>query len=173
MTRKTPSRTKSAATAASLQLTQGKLAALLGITQQRVSQLCQQGLFTSLASGKINAWAAVPAYVRSIKERPDDGSRQLRERRTALIDLRLRRESRDLISAAEINEPLAEIIMVFRNELTGLPAGVTRDLDLRRVIESYIGDMLDRLRQKFDALEDAAKSGRECFDDEGDGDGED
>jgi hypothetical protein len=61
MTRKTTKTTKTKTAKPVGPLTQGQLGALLGTSQQRISQLLKEGLFSALKSGRIDPFIAIAA----------------------------------------------------------------------------------------------------------------
>jgi hypothetical protein len=152
-------------------MTQGELARLIGITQQRVSQLLQQGVLTALASGKLNPFAAVPAYVASIKT--DGGMNRIRTLKAQELEQRIARERNELISLEDVNFAVGMIASKFCGELAGVAAASTRDLGLREIIQSHLTAAILRFKASLDAMADDAKAGKPIADDVGGDDEED
>jgi hypothetical protein len=142
--------------------TRAEFAAHVGLTQQRVGQLIAENVIPLHDDGSIDRDAGRLAYIDRLRTDAgrSDSARRVQDVRAEVLKFKLEKERNEWVRVEEINVVVGEILMAFRNELIGLPAGVTRDLDQRRVIESYVGDMLGRLRKRFEALEEAAKSGR-------------
>ncbi|MCS3896442.1 hypothetical protein M2171_005575 [Bradyrhizobium japonicum USDA 38] len=163
-------RTKKAATKPFPTLTQGHLGALIGTSQQRVSQLLKEGLFSALPGGKIDPFAAVPAYCRAIRKMPDENMARIRAARAREIEQRVLREERKLVPLADVNEIVTDVLSTFRSELSGLPAACTRDLEQHAVIEANLNDTIDRCRQRFEAKEKALRNGEPLYLDEVDDD---
>jgi hypothetical protein len=151
-------------------LTQGQLGALLGTSQQRVSQLVKEGLFAPLKNGRIDPFVAVPAYVRAVRKVPDEAMGRIRAARAREIEQRVAREANRLILLDDVLEATAEIVGAFRAELSGLPAACTRDLTERAVIERNLNGAIDRTRRRLDAMGKAVASGRPLLEDDGAGD---
>lgn len=88
------------------------------------------------------------AYIRHLRERHSrrNGSdSHLREARAREIEVRTAQRLGKLVRLEEFDDFVDELCGIFRTELSGLPARVTRDLMLRRAIEREITGMLHRV----------------------------
>jgi hypothetical protein len=154
-------------------LTQGQLGALLGTSQQRVSQLLKEGLFSALKNGRIDPFIAIPAYCRAIRKTPDAGMSRIRDLRAQELEARLAKERNETVPVDEINYVMGTIIHAFSAELHGIAAASTRDLELREIFQNNLNSAIDRCRTRFAAMGDDAAAGRLVDDAGGDYDGED
>jgi len=123
---------------------------------ERVRQLARAGWFQSEGSRAGHKGAAyrlldiVHGYIRF---RDDEGRRgtktaaasRIAEARSREVELRNAYREGHLIELEEALETVEAIMGVLRLNLSGLPARVTRDLQLRRTIETAINDILDSL----------------------------
>ncbi|MEH2508563.1 hypothetical protein V1290_007374 [Bradyrhizobium sp. AZCC 1578] len=168
-TTKKPTNKKTARTAktTALELTQGKLAILLGVTQQRISQMIQQGVFPTLPNGKLDGWRVVPTYIASLKQ-TDNGMDRIRTLKAQELEQRIARERNELISLEDVNYAVGMIASKFCGELAGVAAASTRDLGLREIIQSHLTAAILRFKASLAALADDAKAGKPIADDEGD-----
>jgi hypothetical protein len=150
--------------------TRAQFAAHVGLTPQRVGQLIAENVVPTFEDGSIDRDAGRLSYIDRLRTDAgrSDSARRVQDVRADMLRFKLEREKGEWARMDELNEVIGEILMTFRSELVGLPAGVTRDLNLRREIESYLNGSLDRLRKRFKELEDACRSGRLILDDEGD-----
>ncbi len=88
------------------------------------------------------------AYIRYLRERhskPSAADSHLREARAREIEVRTAERLGKLVAVEEFDAMIDELCGVFRTELSGLPARVTRDVALRRTIEREINGMLGRI----------------------------
>lgn len=68
------------------------------------------------------------------------------EARTREAEIRMAKMTRDLISMSDAEDVISEFAAMVLASLTGLPARVTRDLDLRQKIEAEIDGAIDQIR---------------------------
>ncbi len=88
------------------------------------------------------------AYIRHLRERHSrrNGSNShLREARAREIEVRTAQRLGKLVPLEDFDAFVDELCGIFRTELSGLPARVTRDLMLRRTVEQEITVMLHRV----------------------------
>ncbi|MBR1157201.1 hypothetical protein [Bradyrhizobium sp. JYMT SZCCT0428] len=106
------------------------------------------------------------AYIRFLRQGASrraasgDSGAQLREARAREIEMRIARETEQLILLEDVETVMQEVVSSFCAELNGLAAACTRDLTLRGVIEDQVGSAIDRCRER---LEQAVRT---RFDDE-------
>ncbi|MET3965432.1 hypothetical protein [Bradyrhizobium sp. S3.9.1] len=172
MTRKTTKAAKTKPAKPVGPLTQGQLGALLGTSQQRVSQLLKEGLFSALKNGRIDPFIAVPAYCRAIRKVPDAGMSRIRDLRAQELEARLAKERNESISLDDVNYAVGMIVSGFCGELAGVAAASTRDLGQRETIQGHLSAAIYRFKASLDAVADDAKAGRLNADDAGGDDDE-
>lgn len=134
----------------------GELAAILGITDRRVRQLVDEGIFFRTGRGRYPLAESVQAYVewrlKSERDRhagktPQDRVAELRARE---IEQRIALKDRELITTAEHDAVFDEAFGLLKAALIGLPAALTRDLTQRRAIEDAIDGALNRTAARFE-----------------------
>ena len=94
------------------------------------------------------------AYIRYLRERhskPGAADSHLREARAREIEVRTAERLGKLVAVEEFDAMIDELCGVFRTELSGLPARVTRDVMLRRTIEREINGILNRIADVAEA----------------------
>ena len=152
-------------------ITIAKAAVLLECTERWVRELCNRGYIPKPARGMVPLVGAVRGCVRALKddERRHSKSaeaRRVQEARAKEIELRIARESGDLIPTVAAEETFAEVLGVFRQRLAGVPAAATRDLTIRdaidREIETAISDCRDQFRRRKEELLAGIKKGRKA-----------
>ena len=132
-------------------------------TVERVRQLSKDGWIPREGSGQMQRFRLLDVVQGYIRFRDDADRRSSKSAaQSRITDARSREvELRNAIREGkliELDEALATVEMVlgvFRQQLTGLPARVTRDLVLRRTMETAIHDILDRIA---DIAEQRAKA---------------
>ena len=125
------------------------LAELLTLTAQRVDQLVREGWIEKPSRGNYALVAGVQGYIRFLKDDERRSSKtaaesRVRDMRADEIALRIEERSKKLINEAraEALGLVDEVIGGLKADLYALPARVTKDLSLRRVIEEAIEDAL-------------------------------
>lgn len=143
----------------SAEITATAAANLLGITAQRVGQLNRDGFIAS----PITTETAVRGYLAFVKDEQRRASRSAvnskkDDARTREINLRIAERSHRLIETDEAVALVDEVIGTFRQSLAGLASRTTRDLTLRKKIET---DVEETLRKVADILEERGRALRE------------
>jgi hypothetical protein len=116
---------------------------LLGVTPTYIGRIAKEGALVRGADGKFRLGDVVPAFVvhqRAEKKRSakSAGEARVANARAEQLELRTAREKHELIPMSESQYVLELCIGLVLTELSSLPASVTRDLQLRRVIETKI-----------------------------------
>jgi hypothetical protein len=140
------------------------LAGLFGVTDRQARNLLEMSKVKSRARGHwplAEAVRAVLAQARESRE-PDQLSaaraRALNAKAKAQ-EVALARTERDLIPLEEAIAVMDELCAVTREVLIGLPARITRDLDLRRKIEAEVHAGQLRIVRKLTAGAAALREG--------------
>jgi hypothetical protein len=128
-------------------------ARLLMIGPERVRQLVKAGWINKIEKDRFHLVDVVQGYIkfrnsedrRSSKTAADS---RVRDARAHEIELRVAIKMRDLMRHDEHVEILDEVVGLFRSELSGLPARVTRDLHERVRIEQAVNEILDRISSR-------------------------
>ncbi|MDC7784779.1 hypothetical protein PQJ75_00740 [Rhodoplanes sp. TEM] len=131
-------------------ITTAQAAALLKCTPQWIRQLEKQGYFRRLGRDQYQLVAVVQGYVdfKNSEERRSSktaADARVRDARAREYELKNAERERKLVQFDEHIAIVDEMAGMVRSEFAGLPARVTRDLQLRRTIEQAVNDILDRL----------------------------
>jgi hypothetical protein len=140
-------------------VTQGALAALLGLTVRHVASLGERGILKSAPEGGYHLTASVHGYLKFLKESAKDRTKtashsRLQDARVRALTLRTARDARQLIETSEAVAVLDEVVGVLRAEVEGAAAAATRDLTIRRKFEKHLNDAFARAQARI--LEKAA-----------------
>ena len=130
---------------------------LIGKSQPWVNKLVKDGFIKRTARGLYSPAAVAQGYAASLIEQRKKASRTgtlslVQAARAREIDLPIARAESKLITTEEMLETVDEIIGMLKADCDGVPASVTRDQILRRLIESALDAIFtraaDRLEQK-------------------------
>lgn len=130
------------------------MAKALGISDERVRQLMNEGVLKQSAYNKFHrddttrAYASMLRDQRHLVNRTTSESR-VRDARATEIEMRTAERSRKLIPLDEALESNASVCGAVRTEFGGLAARVTRDLVLRREIEKAVNDCFARIANRL------------------------
>ncbi|HEV8503706.1 MAG TPA: hypothetical protein VGR63_19195 [Casimicrobiaceae bacterium] len=128
-------------------------ARLLMKSAERIRQLSREGWIPKHGTGANTRYALVDVVQGYIRFRDDVEKRQTKtaaatrisDARAREIELRTAIREGRLIDLDEALEAVEDLVGLLRSELSGLPARCTRDLQLRRTIETARNDILDRI----------------------------
>ena len=132
------------------------LAKICNITERRVQQLVDLGVFEKVARGKHRSPGCAAAYKDyclkcEMDRRPDgDTARDLFEsERTRKLKLENDARDRELIELTETMTALDFIVGEIRTSLAGIPARIAEDVAQRRRAEDEIDKVLTELARRF------------------------
>lgn len=132
----------------------GQMARLLMLTRERLRQLAKEGVIPAAERGKYPLVQTVQAYLewlrdddrRAAQSRPDAALASARERE---IRLRLAQREATLIDASDAQAFHRFSSGLYRNELAGLGASVSRDPIIAGQINAALTAALDRFDARF------------------------
>lgn len=138
---------------------------LLMKSGERIRQLVREGWIPKHGTGANTRYALVDVVQGYIRFRDDVEKRatktaaatRISDARAREIELRTAIREGHLIDLDEAIEAVEELMGLLRSELSGLPARCTRDLQVRRTIETARNDILERIADL--AAEKAAAMG--------------
>lgn len=148
-------------------VTASVLARHLDLTVQRVSTLANQGLIPRNVDGTFEQGAARIAYIRMVRRfaatraGTGDKTTPLIETKTLKAKLDLAIAQGEFVKIDEVEATLTEAFANLRNELSGIGASVTRDLQLRALIDEKVNDGIARVRNSLEAAATSAFSDSE------------
>ena len=134
------------------QTTIGKI---LGLTPRWIRQLTAENVIKKNGRGKYPVAASVQAYVAWVKAAqqraaPSDAKERLLQARAKSIELQNAEREHRLVDTEEAIGALDEIVGIFRSEMDGLPARLTRDLDERKIVEQAVDAIGHRAADKLE-----------------------
>lgn len=126
---------------------------LLMLTKQRVQQLVKAGYIPKPAKDTYPVVGAVQGYIKFLKDDERRTSKvqadsRVRDARAKEIELRIAERERDLIPIEDAKGEIAALVSDVRAEIVGLGARVTRDMELRRQIDTEVDGILGRLAER-------------------------
>ena len=127
---------------------------ILGLTARRVTQLVAEGVIPRTGRGKYPIAKAIAGYLKWLQDAkqrtaPSAARERLIEARARSIELQNEEREHKLIDADEAIGALDEIVGIFRSEMDGLPARLTRDLDERKIVEDAVNAIGNRAADKL------------------------
>jgi hypothetical protein len=139
-------------------------ARLLMVSEERVRQLAKMDYVPKAARGKYPLIGLVQGYIRFLKDEERRSSKsatasRMQEAKATEIDMRIAEKRRELIPLEEAEAVVDVLVGRIRSEFSGLPIRVTRDMTLRRELESEVNGSLNRIGETMVALAQTLREG--------------
>jgi phage terminase Nu1 subunit (DNA packaging protein) len=146
-------------------LTSDQAARLIMKSSERIRQLAKLGWIAYEGTGQDRRYRMLDVVQGYIRFRDDEDRRssksaahsRITDARSREVELRNAQREGRLIELEEALGVIEAILALFRLQLIGLPARVTRDLQFRRTIETAVNDILNQIadfaREKSVAVE--------------------
>ncbi|XIA64511.1 hypothetical protein ACFIOY_37680 [Bradyrhizobium sp. TZ2] len=120
------------------------------VSAERVRQLAKEGWIEKAGKDQFYLVDVVQGYIRFRNDSERRATKsatasRVSDARAREVELRIAERERRLVELSEMIALADQLVGMFRAELSGLPARVTRDLQIRRTIETAIHDILDRI----------------------------
>lgn len=136
-----------------------------GITAERVRQLIVAGWIPKAKPGRVLLVAAVQGYIRYLKDQANAQSKtaadsRVRDARAKEIEMRNAVRLRELIPIEEATAEYDALVAAVREEMDGLPARLTRDIEQRRKFETEVHASKKRITEALGEAKGAARSGK-------------
>jgi hypothetical protein len=133
---------------------------LLMLSRQRIDQLVKDGWIKRHSPGQFLLVETVQGYIRFMRDETRRhnmvaADSRVRDARARDIETRTQQRLGRLVSIELFDEMIDGLCGVVRSEFAGLPAAVTRELPLRRLIERDVNARLRRIAEH--ALAEAAR----------------
>lgn len=138
-----------------------ELARHLDLTHVRIGQLANEGHIPRNSDGSYPLDACRRAYIRSLRRaasqraRVTSGGDAIRDAKLLKMQMDLQVQQKQLVQIDDVVAIFSEKFGLLRNELAGLGASVTRDLQLRAAIDEKVNDAVDRARAAIEASANA------------------
>lgn len=139
---------------------------LLMVGTEWVRRLIKEGYIPRPKPGRTTIVGAVQGYIKYLKDAHARTSKtaadsRVRDARAAEIELRNAERRRELIPVEDATAAMDFLVAEVREQLNGLPARVTRDLDLRRKIEAEVYVAQSAIAQALATAAGVARTGAE------------
>jgi hypothetical protein len=139
-------------------------AALIGKTNAWVHQLIAAGYIARHPEGGVRAKDVYEGYIKFLT---DEERRQtkvaaesrVRDARAKEIELRVAVKQKELMPVDDLLAVMSQQVAMSRAEIAGLPARVTRDVELRRAIEREVDGYLSRMAERNERAITALQAG--------------
>jgi hypothetical protein len=120
---------------------------------ERIRQLAKAGWIAQAGTPSDRRYRLLDVVQGYIRFRDDEDRRtskmaahsRITDARSREVELKNAQREGRLVDLDEVLAVIESIVAMFRLQLSGLPARVTRDLQLRRTIETAIHDILDHI----------------------------
>ena len=142
------------------------MARLLGFSRQNLEKIAAAGWVKPRAP---NCWPIIENFQGVLKFARDEKRRSTKSAsdsrvataRAREIELRTAKRAGELCETEEAFAVVDEIFGGLRSDLSGLPARVTRDLEIRRAVENGVNDVLNKAADRLQARAKALRAGSE------------
>ena len=150
-------------------LTTQEATALCGISRQRLETFVKEGAVTRKAPNAYALGELVPQVMERLRadrrtSSQSQADNRVRSARAASIELSTAIKARELIPLADAAAAIDAICGVVRTEATGIAPRCSRDLGLRRTIETEVNDSLTRIARRQRQIGRALREGRDLVD---------
>jgi murein DD-endopeptidase MepM/ murein hydrolase activator NlpD len=130
-------------------------ARLIMVTIERIRQLVKAGYIQKIGRDSYPLVSVVQGYIRFLKEEERRTSKvqadsRVRDARAKEIEQRMALRSGNLIDIEDAKAEFATFVTTSRAEWQGLPASFTRDLELRRQLETKVDEILTRIAARYE-----------------------
>ncbi|SOC47716.1 hypothetical protein SAMN05892877_13242 [Rhizobium subbaraonis] len=139
-------------------------ARLLMISEERVRQLVKMEYIPKVRKGMYPLVGVVQGYIRFLKDEERRSSKsatasRMQEAKATEIDMRIAEKRRELIPIDEAHAVIDTLVGKVRSEISAVPKRVTRDLAVRKKIESEVNGSLNRIAEAMVALATTLREG--------------
>jgi len=158
--------TKSTNSLDDVMISANEAARLIGVTADRVRQLAREGHIPKAARNRYRLVDVVEGYVTFLKDderrssvaQSESGLKAARQRE---VELRIAEREREVVPRDEAEAAMDLVVGKVNAEMSGFAARVTRDIGLRRKIETEMQDSLVRVSEALDFASKQLASGDE------------
>jgi hypothetical protein len=142
---------------------------LLMIGPERVRQLIKAGYIQRPKPGFTTVVSAVQGYIRFLKDDARQNTKSAAasravDARAAEIELRIAERKREVIPREDAELAMDLVVGEVNKVFTGLPARITRDVPLRRLIEAKLNDGKAQIAEALARGKFLAETGRDTSD---------
>lgn len=139
---------------------------LLKLTPERIRQLMKDGYIPRDKPGRVSLVGAVQGYVQFLKDLASKTTKtaadsRVRDARAQEIEMRNAERMRKLIPVEDASAALDHLLGVVNEQLNGLPARITRDLEQRRKIEAEVNAAKEKIAKALATSADVVEKGGE------------
>lgn len=155
-------------------VTEGQISAevaakLIMVTDRHLRRLVADGWIKKAPDGGYSLVNVVQGHINYLKDETRRNSRQSatshsQDVRAREVEQRIAIKDRKLIALDEAIEAISLVAGWVRAEIEGMPASFTRDLKLRRQLETKVDDILSRLAAQCAKARQALRTGQPALD---------
>lgn len=150
-------------------------AKLIMITVQWFNTIVRQGWIKKAGKGRYKVVDVVQGYIKYLQDENKRATKsasasRVQDARAGHIEMMTQRELGKLVDIVDVLMWQSEILGRLRNELLGVPAACTRDLEVRRVVEEALNGAIERCRVAFEEAWRLLESGKSIIVDGEEGD---
>jgi phage terminase Nu1 subunit (DNA packaging protein) len=147
----------------------GALADHMGLTTERLRQLARDGHIPVATREGYPLIAAFQGYIRFLSGERRDNTKtaaagRVSNARAREIEMRNARAEGSAVDMEDVEAVFSHTISVFRSELSGVPAGATRDRITRAAIKTGINGAITRCQSRFEKASQDLMTGRDPLD---------
>lgn len=147
-------------------ITVDQAAKLILMTPDRVRQLAKEGWIDKPSRGAYLLVSVVQGYIRFLRDDARRSSKsaadsRLKDAKLEEISLRVSERKRELVPIEDALAVVDFVVGKVRSEFSGLPASVTRNLNLRDKIDERLNEVLASLADVAREASAAIRSGRD------------
>jgi phage terminase Nu1 subunit (DNA packaging protein) len=141
-----------------------ELARHLDCSPQWVAKLVKGSVLAKQLDGSFDLDVCRVVYIRWLRSegrrhKKSAAAARAQEARAQEIELRVARDQGKVIDLDEVEQVFADVLGTYRAELSGIPAGCTRDFGLRQIIEAKLNEAIERCRRRFEEASETLRSG--------------
>ena len=142
---------------------------LLVMSRQRLEQLVNDGVIKRHSKGHFVLVDTIQAYVKWMRDDARRSSKsaadsRVRDARAHEIEIRTAERMGRLVAIEDFFAMIEGLVGIFRSEVGGLPARVTRDLTLRKKLEQETNELIRRINQHAIETVERLEAGRQADD---------
>lgn len=158
--------TKDQPVAPAATITVAQAARVLTVSETMVRKLCRDGHVPRLPDGRVPIVGAVQGYIRFLA---DDARRAaksasasgLQDAKTAEVHARIAQKHQELMPIEDAEAALDDVLATVQVRLAGLTARITRDPQLRRLVQKQFNEAIAEMQVARDEAVDALRSGHD------------
>lgn len=136
---------------------------LLNVSPRWLAKLEEQGFAKRLENKQFDVIDVCLGYIRWLKDdarlnNKTAGAKRKEDAQALKVEIEIAEKLGRLVDMETVELAFLEMFTAVRTEIGAVPAGVTRDLQIRAEIETLLNGAFDRCQAAFEALRQALRS---------------